>query len=523
MRRRTRDWPLRVYRYWIAPLGDLPVEFWATARLMQRAWNGLVWALAARREAFDATGEDRAARRVVWLALEAECRALIAASGLDWVNGPDVLDRFLSACRATRWPRWHHRLDRLTIGHRFTGGGIPVARLFSERAQRVRLAQRPDDGAYATNLRSSRRLRAVPLHRDAEHSASEACTFMIAGVPIQFRILLHRPLPPGAIVKRVTWCGQRHVIHGWQWALAITVEIPPVERPVRPPRQAGLDIGWRVIGDAVRVGMLWDGESMCELLLPLDAPTAQTRRHHLPSSLAAIEDYQARQGKLLDAVKSDLRALGVPLPRGFALMRQGGVIRWGRTLPAEAPSRRLFAAWQHENDRLRSLAAALRDRLLGRRDWLYRNWARQLAERYTVIAWEHGLGIKAMAEDVDDSPVLHAAARFRQYAAPARFRLFLAQACAKTGTELLDCNPAYTTTTCHVCGGQATAGPALVLTCPTGHTWDQDENAARNLFSQIGRPSAQDRPLRKKRVRVSRQKRKNAGDSAAAAPNVQAG
>ena len=94
---------------------------------------------------------------------------------------------------------------------------------------------------------------------------------------------------------------------------------------------------------------------MCELLLPLDAPTAQTRRHHLPSSLAAIEDYQARQGKLLDAVKSDLRALGVPLPRGFALMRQGGVIRWGRTLPAEAPSRRLFAAWQHENDRLRSL------------------------------------------------------------------------------------------------------------------------------------------------------------------------
>jgi transposase len=49
---------------------------------------------------------------------------------------------------------------------------------------------------------------------------------------------------------------------------------------------------------------------------------------------------------------------------------------------------------------------------------------------------------------------------------------------------MIEAESAFSTTTCAECGTQATQTGNLILTCRAGHSWDQDENAARNLLSQ---------------------------------------
>jgi transposase len=87
--------------------------------------------------------------------------------------------------------------------------------------------------------------------------------------------------------------------------------------------------------------------------------------------------------------------------------------------------------------------------------------------------------------------VLDSAARYRQWASPAELSLYLRQAAMSTGTVVKEAESAFSTTTCAECGAQATQTGNVILTCPTGHSWDQDENAARNLLSQMCSDSLQ--------------------------------
>ncbi len=41
MRKRKRDWPVAVYKFWARPL-ELPQEMWETADAMRGLWNRLV-------------------------------------------------------------------------------------------------------------------------------------------------------------------------------------------------------------------------------------------------------------------------------------------------------------------------------------------------------------------------------------------------------------------------------------------------------------------------------------------------
>jgi hypothetical protein len=53
------------------------------------------------------------------------------------------------------------------------------------------------------------------------------------------------------------------------------------------------------------------------------------------------------------------------------------------------------------------------------------------------------------------------------------------------------------TAICWQCGELAESGASLKLVCANGHEWDQDQNAARNLFSQIDGTFTQTHELRK--------------------------
>jgi hypothetical protein len=435
----------------------------------------------------------------------AAATALVANSGLNWECGPEVLDRFRAsrtvAIRALRlgqttqkagFPRFHRLLNRVAIPHRFTGGGASVQSLYSNRARRFSLVP-VDPQAYAGKT------------RHYTHQRVTTGTFRVGNEMIRFRTVLHRTIPPNAVVKKVMWLGDNHPTRGWQWSIAITVEQMLPTRPTHNGGFAALDLGWRVMEGYVRIGMLYDGRRFYELRCPLDMPSYQSRRHGLASSYYALIDFDRRIGENVASTKAELAALlpsmveeeigWVTNPIAFQRMRQGGLARLLGYFRAHEDDYgdaivKLLEAWDMENTRQRSMRAALFDRLVARRRWLYRNLAAWLTQNFAMIARESPLGIKQMLEDrqprADSKYALEAARRYHQWTAVSELMSYLENAAARNATRLVAVDPFNTTRRCAECGELILQKAIkLVLVCPNGHASDQDANAVRNMFLNI--------------------------------------
>jgi transposase len=149
----------------------------------------------------------------------------------------------------------------------------------------------------------------------------------------------------------------------------------------------------------------------------------------------------------------------------------------------------ILRGWLSEDARLRSVRASLQDRLIGRRHWLYRNIAAFLTGRYRTIAIEDEFAAKAMIEDTktkDRDLRFQRSIRHYQWAAVAELRTYILEAAIKKGTRIIEINTRGSTTTCFICGRYSQHQPNLKLTCPSGHTWDQDVNAASNILNGVG-------------------------------------
>jgi transposase len=503
MRARLRQgWPITVYKYH-AEIIDPPESggyqsLWDTAKSMQALWNNLVKLHEDTRkkvaESLEGVVETEHGmiRRVIWQEFKKQAEILAKTSGLNWECWPEVLDRFETACRTAKdkpakdgspgWPRVHHRLERIAIPHRYTGGGVEIKSLFSDRAKRF-------------SLRSNNRLARGHFGLDEGR--------------INFNIVLHRPLPENAIIKKVVWLGKRDVF-GWHWSVSITMELPPQSKRTNLGRVAALDVGWRKIGDYLRVGMLvdCDGNSF-EFRLPLIASTSKTRRANehiynryksfdetIPESYYESLNLDERIGLMVEEVKEKLKtSLPDNLPdeirasvAQLTKMRQGGLVRLLRALEAADlayASQNQIREWLKENDKLRRRKTALDTRLLNRRRWIYGNIANWIANRYDVLIWEGGLNIKQMIESSDKAHALKLADRYHQWAATSELRLQIKNASAKSGMRIMDGVTAFSSSTCHVCGEQVEKADEMLLRCKNGHSFDRDVNGGRNLLAQV--------------------------------------
>jgi hypothetical protein len=485
MRRRKRpEYRVRSYKYWARPLGELPETFWRLAHTMRETWNSIVEAWEKTAESARTLPKDE--QKAVWTTHRETCRRIVAESGLNWECGPEILERFETACRmAARgergWPKRQDETRSVMIPHCYNNGGTRVAALF--RMSR-RLALRPVPlEAYANSRRETVRQR---LTRG---------TFGFAGGSIEFETILHRPIPDAAFVKRCAWTGKHHPIKGWRWFIIVTIEEPPV--PARESdKTVAIETGWRVFGDAIRVAMAVDQDGFVqELRLPIDGARSHERRHNIPSGWRDLAVIDSQIANLLEGAKVELRSLSAPESccdpmSHLARMQQGGLVRLLRQLDENGSwpeASAVLRKWKPQNDRLRSIRACLSERLTGRRRWLYRNFAAQICRNYGTVILKK-MPIQRLSQSGD---VLDSAARYRQWASPAELSLYLRQAAMSTGTVVKEAESAFSTTTCAECGAQATQTGNVILTCPTGHSWDQDENAARNLLSQMCSDSLQ--------------------------------
>lgn len=491
-RKRLRpEYVRRNYTYACMLMDPIPQVLWDTARSMQTLWNGLVQQHDQLTKDWDAeTSKDvkKAAYEQFWKDAYLHIRDEGERLGLSAWPKWHVYDAFQTAQRA--WakrplrvgrPKVHHGLRYICIPHRTDSGGVGVDWLF----------------------RDSDRKHTAILPETPGHHWRDAYT-TIGGERVAMRVLLHRPLPDDGILKRVTLLGTFEPSFGWQWRLQCSVEMPPAQPAPPVGRSMGIDLGWRVSGEGLRIAVVTDGSRCWEWVLPFDlAGCALKRRQRFyarhgrmletTGNWRTCWDMQAEMDLRLDACKAklkqehtaqwpeDARASMTALVK----MRAGGLRRLRRVLDDAGIRVTCLNEWYEDYTvRARRLRGAqLR---IGRaRDDLYRHLADWLARHADVVAWEGDLDLKDMAEASTDSVALKLAQKYRQMASISMLRRFITEALAKRGRTLIDAETAGSTITCTVCGADIAPTAKLQARCAEGHWEDQDVTAAVNIWRDI--------------------------------------
>lgn len=383
----------------------------------------------ARAELWAALKQWRAEHRETVGALETARRQFVVearqTSGLYWGTYNQVLDDYARSRARGFKTGWRPRKSDparedgcLTVQIQRTRSGLGAApgELFDGSVSALQLAPVPAAAHDPDTPRGER----GRLCRTRMQMRIDA-----AGTLVTLPLVLHRPLPPVARVKKaqLTW---RRVGTRIEWQLALTVTQPAQHvAHAYPEAYCGIDVGWRkLIDGAVRVAWIAGSDGASRSI-------EQAAEWH-----AGMDHAEALQGRIDDL---DL-------------------------------------------DRLRSREAlemvGLRSRLLGQRRETYRLLARDIAMRYARVAIDDSdLGELARRDRT-------AANGMRVRAAASEFIGELGKQCAKHGAELLRVE-GPSTVRCHACGAHTEPQDRtdMLWTCHAcGVIWDQDENAARNLL-----------------------------------------
>ena len=268
-------------------------------------------------------------------------------------------------------------------------------------------------------------------------------------------IVMHRPFPPGAVVKAVSIHrrrvgapllpaeGRKGNPADWRWSAVFSLALPDLEPASAAAAAVGVDFGWRQVDGGLRVATIAGSDGALDHVI---LPTAWLDRR---LALAATYGLAA---KLRDSAAPD--------------------------------DRRHYAEYRH------AVSHGLDRRQRGRRE-LYRIAAKALAERYQTIALDKtnvarlGRRKRAWEPEPDMPPQTR---RMRTWSAPAELIAEIERAARARGRTVLLAG-GQTTVTCHLCGGVNHPPTAqrldLIWRCQKcGELWDQDENAARVLLAE---------------------------------------
>ena len=369
-------------------------------------------------------------------------------------------------------------------------GGMTVAEATSGQDTRLRL-RLPDPWAWDRKGRT---------HRECEQMARQAEVSLRVGsegrAPVwaTWRCDMHRPLPMGAVIKWAAVHREKVGPHD-RWYLTLTLEADVRREASAPPRRTAVavDIGWRVIGDELRVAGWMDTDGrMGELRL-----SAKDREF-----FAAANRIQAERGVRFDAMRARLSAW---------LREHNDILPdWLRVTSANMASWKsegrlagLYNRWRDNRfvgdtaayDQLSNWAARARhewavesrtrEQAILRRREKYRIFAAQMAEGYDFIVIEKfDLRTMAVRQAPDQDSENETARTNRVVAATSILVNAIKVASRSRGTSVAAMPCEDTTRECPMCHlvSDRRAEAQIVLSCTCGHVWDQDVNGAPSIL-----------------------------------------
>jgi len=460
--------------------GLLPTAIYNCAQKQRKVWNDLAIGQATRWQAWkdahppvggpDGKPKFTKPDKTYWQEWESWMRSTVAASDLGWEAESDIIDRFsvvlrrLSKSGGAPKPR---RFDSFSIPHRYSGGGIALDALASERAKRFRIVFSADS-AYANNSRESRRERIANAW------------FGVDGDTVALSVPMHRQIPSNAIIKGIRLVGwKQSPAMRWMVHIVITVEEPKFQTtPCPVPRTVALDVGWRKLENELRVAVAYDGSQHFELRIPLRF----THKALGEVSLDRKRGCQQVKDALLERCKKDLKTVGLDVP---TQARNGWLIRFMRESPQHS-GLTILEKWKRDNDMLQRKVLMLENAMTGRREHLYREFAAKLVNQYDVIKIEN-LDLPEMnsVEQTKDNYALEQSVERRKLAACGTLIASIKNAAQNRGKRVEEIEAAWTTGTCSDCGGEFEAGAALLGRCKQcQRQQDQDWTAAKNIYAK---------------------------------------
>lgn len=445
--------------------------------------------------------ENKDTLKAIEQARRDENKAIRQASGLHWGNYNRVIDSFergrkLAKTRGGRMrfsdPTRTDGVLAVQIQRGPSGLGCSFGEIMAGRIAQIVIHPVPSDiGEHGRSERRKMARTTMSLRVDA------------AGHRVELPVTIHRLPPPDARIKsaQLTWRmeGER-----MRWQLALTVSSPTVAIAHDSRKACGVDVGWRKQPDGgllVATLMNTDGKSR-RYALPRAWMTGMDQVERLTehvddATLEMAKEWHEQVADLPDDLRRPLMgwrpklgARHVDCAALHAAIKARIEAVKGTDARADVP-----ASIRHWYDRYRHLLVwrdNLRVKLIRQRREHYRLWAREIASEHALIGVEkidlaEMARTKTRAPEDGDNPLHQAARAQRQRAAVYSFMQELKHQAAKAGAEIATVDAKYTTMECHKCGERSRQRDRAerIWTCPNGHVWDQDINAARNILSAV--------------------------------------
>lgn len=532
MRKRLREWPQRVISYacWLPgshrqTAKRLPDVIFNTAMSMQNLWNACAVEFSKvleRTANMEKESRNEELKKFEQFIAE-ECKKF---TEIPADSRAAVVDRFRMSVM-----RYFKNLKNKKSG-KFLGdikppevrNGVPrnFSIVFSSRLGgfekdrifdpgfRCNMGQVPD---WVYGLTYNPKRRATVVDGAFTIKATETINgkrIDVVNETISLRVHATRQLPKDALIKRICLVGKLVRPFGWKMFLQITVEVPPesiIEHP-KTKRTAAIDVGWRHIGDYLRIAVIADSDgNTFEVRLPDDFTPPQTKKfitrikggNEYPSSLAGIQKMQSIQDGIIESTKSRIMEMYNDIPdelkpdkKSWHLVRLQGLVRLHKSIAAfyskTEDSLLIFEVFKDFFERYDFWARKIRAaqlRMSQSRIETYRRVADFLSKNYDTIIWEGDLSLKRIAEQDTSEYALIEAAKYRQFASVSDLRLKILSSVAKHGRKIVPHETRGTSRSCSLCGGEIIPHAKLYVECANGHKHDQDINSAKFMLGDV--------------------------------------
>jgi hypothetical protein len=261
-------------------------------------------------------------------------------SGLYWCNYGDVRYAYevarVRAMRTNTELREHQWNGSGQVSVRFQRG-LPVRTAFTCRGRRLQIDPVPEE-AWTSPMRSTRRKLARSRVRIRVASTQEQ-------LPVWFEIpvVIHRPMPSDGLIRRASLIRERLGL-AWRYRLILTVARAQAPASVSRERPSiGIDIGWRLVPEGLRVAF-WADTLDRQGSLPIPERVLDMKGRTV-SALLGIPYADLRKGERVDAIipiqhtarAQELIALAQRAGRKLANRRLAGQPRLSADLPFARP------------------------------------------------------------------------------------------------------------------------------------------------------------------------------------------